>query len=148
MIFDKMENAARYNGLHSAWREGIDFAKSLYTQEVGRYTFENGFAMVQVGETKAEAGRHYEVHRKYLDVQIVVEGEEQVYVQDLSNMTGAVPYDEKTDKELVDGKGALITVKAGEFYVMYPNDAHMAVLHTGDKPTSYRKIVLKLPVED
>lgn len=148
MIFDRMENAARYNGLHSAWREGIKFAKSLFGAEPGRYTFENGFALVQVGETQPLEGRTYEAHRKYLDVQIMVEGTEEMYVQDLSRLTEAVPYDAQKDALFLQGPGALVTIRTGDFYVMFPNDGHMPVLHTGKTPTTYRKIVLKLPVED
>ena len=103
--------------------------------------------MVQTGETKPLLEGTFEAHRKYVDVQILVEGKEEIAWSDVSDLKISIPYDLKKDAERLDGdKDHHILIKEGMFYMAFPNDGHKPVSHTQKKHT-FTKIVMKLPVE-
>lgn len=60
--------------------EAINHAGNL---EVGRYEFDGGYFMVQKGTTRPLEEGTFEAHRRYIDVQIVVEGSEELAWEDL-----------------------------------------------------------------
>lgn len=131
MIFDTIENAASYEGLHA----GVDMvlkAAAAYTPETfetgrvdldGDRVFVNRFAY----ESNDPAGAKYEAHRAYIDVMYIVEGEETIYVKPtsrLSNITMA--YDSERDLMLAefDKDGTPVHMTKGSFIVLMPQDAH------------------------
>ncbi len=111
----------------------------------GRYEFPGGFLLLQEGETKPMAEGDFEAHRKYLDVQILLEGEEAVMWADVGDLTPSVPYNAEKDKEMLAGDGAVLRLKPGCCYICRPEDGHKACRHV-HKPGHYRKAVVKLEI--
>jgi len=52
-------------------------------------------------------------------------------------------YDPATDKVNFSGEGDVLSITEGMFYIMFPQDGHMACVHL-DAPSSYRKLVIKI----
>lgn len=106
------------------------------------------FAMEQVYETKPRADGFFESHRKYIDVQIVVEGEELIEVVEASRITVREPY--AAERDLIMYQDAPTTsqlrIVAGEAAIFFPVDVHMPSLRLGDAPALVRKSVVKVPV--
>lgn len=147
MIVDSIENILFYEKMLPNVAAGMKKVKELKTLETGKYEFEGGYFMIQKGETKPMDEGTYEAHRKYIDVQIVVEGSEEVAWSPLDKLTSAIPYDPQKDAERLDGpKEHILSVTAGMFYAAYPKDGHKPVSHTSEKQ-SFTKIVMKLPAE-
>jgi YhcH/YjgK/YiaL family protein len=148
MIIDALENIFFYEKLLPHLADGMAVVKQLgAAPEVGRHEFEGGYLIVQKGETKPMDEGTFEVHRKYIDVQILLDGSEEVAWKPLSGLKVAIPYDETKDAERLDGtKENSMLISAGMFYAAYPEDGHKPVSHTTEKHT-YTKIVMKLPVE-
>lgn len=146
MIVDSYKNIQKYGPLLPYLKNGLEAAKDADSLEVGRYEFEGGYFMIQEGQTKPLDEGTFEAHRKFIDVQILLDGAEEVAWQELADTTEAIPYDPTTDKQRLDGsKEHHMLITKGMFWAAFPQDAHKAISHV-DQQLSFRKIVMKLPV--
>ena len=59
---------------------------------------------MQRGETKPLSEGTFESHQKYIDVQILLEGQEEMAWMELDNLTEAIPYDEEKDAARWNGE--------------------------------------------
>jgi YhcH/YjgK/YiaL family protein len=100
-----------------------------------------------VGTTNPIAAGDFEAHRKYLDVQILLDGAETIALADLDELSCSEEYDSAKDRGMFAGEGVTIGIRPGMFYVCFPHDAHKACGHL-DTPTSFRKAVIKLRLEN
>lgn len=147
MIIDKLDNIRFYNRFIKNLDKALAAIKSQEKcMEAGRYEFEGGYFMVQKGETKPMEEGLFEAHRKYIDIQIILRGSEEVVWSEIGDLTTEIPYNEEKDAEYLSGslKHRMLMTE-GMFYVAYPHDGHRPVRHT-EKQQSYTKIVVKLPV--
>ncbi len=147
MIIDKFDNIKFYNRFIKNLENALAAISSKEKcMEAGRYEFEGGYFMVQKGETKPMEEGLFEAHRKYIDIQIILRGSEEVAWNEIGDLTTEIPYNEEKDAEYLSGslKHHMLMTE-GMFYIAYPHDGHRPVRHTG-KQQSYTKIVVKLPV--
>lgn len=149
MIIDSTKNIGRYRALLKGLDEGLAAVEALGSHpETGRYTFEGGYFMIQEGRTKAMEDGDFEAHKKYVDVQIILEGQECVGWSEIGELKESVPYDGEKDKIMYAGEPSECnTIRSGMFWAAFPEDAHKACRNEGSTQTSYRKVVMKLPVE-
>lgn len=146
MIVDDFKNIRSYASLLPQLENGLEAIRDAASLEVGRYEFEGGHFMIQEGDTKPLGEGTFEAHRHFIDVQILLDGEEEIAWQELADLTTAIPYDEKSDKERFDGRrDHHMLVSEGMFWAAFPRDGHKVISHV-DAPHHYRKIVMKLPV--
>ncbi len=146
MIVDSVKNIMQYAPLVNNLKQGMDKVNSLKSYEEGRYEFEGGFFMIQKGTTKPMSEGTFEAHRKYVDVQIIVEGSEETAWDDIENLREAVPYNPDKDAIRYDGdREHVMKFTKGMFYIAFPHDAHKPVSHLKEQQ-SFTKIVMKLPV--
>lgn len=105
-------------------------------------------AMEAAYETKTRAEGFFESHRKYIDIQVVVVGEEIMEVIDLERIIAREPYDAERDLLLYGDKpeASVLRVHAGYAAVFFPADVHMPTLRLGESATLVKKTVLKVPV--
>lgn len=144
MIIDRIENYENYKKLHPLMEEGVRYALSLRESLPGRYDQGEYFVLLQEGETQPLEEGVYEAHKRYWDIQILIEGKELVKWQEISKLTECIPYEEKKDAVFYTGDGISFQVTEGMFYLVMPKDAHMPCCH-GKQKAHYRKLVLKLP---
>ncbi len=115
----------------------------------GKYEFEGGaFMNVESYITKPSSDKDFEAHRKFIDVQILLEGEEIIEVADVSSEDFVITKPYVEDIEFMNGNKVEhrnIVLHAGEFCVLYPCDAHKPGINSGSEHT-VKKIVIKLPV--
>lgn len=106
------------------------------------------YAMEQVYQTKARPDGFFESHRRFIDVQVVLAGEELMEVAEIGRLPVRVDYDETKDVILYrDFAGAsVLRFQAGEAGVYFPVDGHMPGLRSGAEPRLVRKTVVKVPV--
>lgn len=104
------------------------------------------FALPQGYETRpADQGR-WEAHRKYIDIQYIVSGQEAMGYAPLSALKPNCPFDEAKDVGFFDGTGSLVTVEEGMFAIFYPHDGHMPCMRAGGQACAVRKVVVKVAV--
>lgn len=114
--------------------------------EPGRYEMPWGYYCVNKGTTVPVDNNGFESHQKYIDVQCMVIGGEYVEWQNTAKLTEETPYSEEKDLAFWQGKGNLLKMEPGMFYVVFPEDAHKPACHVGE-PHEYLKIVAKIPVK-
>ena len=145
MIIDSIGSIMFYEDLLPNLKKGMEAIESAANQQCGKYPFEGGYYLVQEGDTHSFENGSYELHRRYIDVQILLEGEEEIAWHDLKDLEVMEEYDEASDKERLKGCTDVRTcIRKGMFWAAFPQDAHMAICHS-DTVHHYRKIVLKLP---
>ena len=89
----------------------------------------------------------FEVHRRYADLQLVVDGSEVMEWAHLDDLSVPGEYDATADIQFyasATGSAATLKLYAGSFAVFYPQDGHKPVLRL-DHDFS-RKVVFKIPV--
>jgi len=105
------------------------------------------FALEQAYLAKPRAEGRWESHYAYIDVQVIVEGDELMEVTDVKRLT--IAEDLTPAKDLLFYRpfddGSVLRVKAGEAAVFFPVDAHKPSLAVGT-PSLVRKTVVKVPV--
>ncbi|MCD8023779.1 MAG: YhcH/YjgK/YiaL family protein [Lachnospiraceae bacterium] len=147
MIIDHIDHLMEYESLLPNLKKGLDAIHAMPNLELGRYEFDGGYFMVQQGQTKPIAEGTYEAHRNYIDVQIILEGSEEVAWEDVRALQTVIPYSPEKDAERFSGEHEhVMKISKGMFYAAFPRDAHQPVAHTAE-PQTFSKIVLKLPVE-
>jgi YhcH/YjgK/YiaL family protein len=106
------------------------------------------FALVQRYETIMTEAPKFEFHRKYIDVQFIVSGEEVIGWAPAARMSITDAYD--ADKDICFGtvaKGSWTPVylQAGQLTVLWPEDAHAPKL-ASIASSPVMKIVVKVAV--
>jgi biofilm protein TabA len=106
------------------------------------------FALEQAYRSKPDTPEaRWESHRRYIDVQVVVAGEELMEVTETSGLELAE--DLTPGKDLLFyrpwGPGSRLRMAAGGVAVFFPEDAHRPSLAFG-APLLVRKVVVKVPV--
>ena len=148
MIFDTLKNVDNYKGLGRVYNalkflSETDFSKI----ELGRYELDgdNIFYMVQSYDTDPDKTIS-EAHKKYIDIQYMVEGEEIIGVADISEDKELTEAKEENDVWFYDCKTEPLTLSAGKYMVLYPNDLHCPGVATKGKALTCRKVVVKVKV--
>ena len=105
-------------------------------------------AIVSTYQTASPDEKKFEAHRKYIDLQCVIEGEEITHVAHVSALTVAEEYDETKDATFFHDPASheTIVLRAGFFAAFYPEDAHRPGMTAGSSPSTVRKVVVKIPV--
>jgi biofilm protein TabA len=145
--------AATFDYLDEVFRDGSPAATRLLCAAVGttkRIDLAGGaFALEQVYLAKNRADGFFESHRKYIDVQVVVEGVELMELADISRLTVSKPYDAEKDylayADYADA--SVLRLWEGDAAVFFPADGHMPGLRPGAAANLVRKTVVKVPCE-
>jgi YhcH/YjgK/YiaL family protein len=150
MIADTLNNASQYMNLSHGIAAALNFLKTqdLKNLSLGRHDIDgdNCFALVQVYDTKPTNQGKWEAHRKYLDVQFVVDGAERMGYAPVTTLAITNEYDPSLDVAFFQGEGDFLTIQAGSFAIFAPQDAHMPQMAVC-QPQSVRKIVVKVRVD-
>ena len=148
MIFDVLTNADRYEALHPLFPKAFAFLREtdLMALAPGRYPIEGEalFAIIEETDGRARADARLECHRKYIDIQLVLQGTDEMGWKPLCDCREPVAeYSDKRDiRFFFDAPASWVTVPAGAYCVFFPEDAHAPLVGTG----SIRKVVLKIAV--
>ena len=144
MIFDTVENIKNYEGLGRVYEALKFLAETDFSVlPLGRESIDgdNIYYMLQEYETKTQS--KVEAHKKYIDIQAILEGEEIIGVAPISTQKTLI--EERLDKDcyFYDCKTQPIVLNEGSFLVLFPNDLHEPGLAV-DKPARCRKVVIKV----
>jgi YhcH/YjgK/YiaL family protein len=148
MIIDALSNAPLYYAIHPGFKTAFDYLRKtdLAALPVGRYEIEGEklYAMVQEYSTKPKEEAFWEAHRRYIDLQYVIQGAEIIGYAHVSRLRQAA-YDPNKDYLPLHGEGDYMSLPQGHFIVLMPQDAHMPGIAL-DSPGPVKKIVIKIAV--
>ena len=152
MILDQLESSLIYAGLGEKIAIGLGLLNgdSVCNAEPGKYEVdgENLFYIVDEYETKPVQEGRLEIHRKYLDIQYIVSGEECIGVAPLEGLTEETVYDGKRDLAFYKFEPSMskLHLKQGMFAIFWPNEPHMPG-RSINKTEMVKKIVVKIRME-
>jgi biofilm protein TabA len=148
MFIDHLENAERYHALHPGFADGFAFLHrdDLAQLPNGRHDIdgERLFAIVSRVEGRGRELSPLEIHRRYIDIQFTIGGEDCIgWLPTSECQRVSSPYDERKDLGFFfDRPDTWLAVGPGIFGVFYPEDAHAPLASSGP----IHKVVVKVAV--
>ncbi len=146
MIIDSLDKAARYRGLHPLFGRAFAFLRRTDLENLpdGRHKIA-GRQIYAVAARTGGRGRtqaRLESHRRYIDIQFVIAGRDTMGWSPLEECRAATHgYDLKKDIAFYTNRPRLWrAVKAGQFAIFFPEDAHAPLAGSG----SVHKVVVKV----
>lgn len=145
MIIDRIENAKDYF-YFQGFQKGLEELQKLEENpKLKRYDFEGGYFFLSEGDTMPADAGDYEAHKKYIDIQYILDGCEEVVWANAHELEISKEYQQERDIAMYQGKSVQInTIKAGMFWIALPQDAHKPARHS-EQMHHYKKAVFKLP---
>lgn len=147
MIYDNLSNIDLYKGLSSDIYEGLNFLREVEADIAnGVYQITPRVkAIVSEYETKIENEYGYEAHKKFIDIQYTLKGQERVACLPIDKLTGTKPYSEEKDAAFftANTQPMEMTIGDGYFAILFPEDGHKPQLCI-DKPIIVKKVVVKV----
>ena len=151
MIFDEKQNLDFYRnlGIEGRYAKAVDFLKNtdLAALEPGKYEIDGKDveANVTVCTTIPWEEAKYEAHEHYTDIQSVIEGSEVMTYAPAHEMTVKTPYNPDKDVVFFENTtdGLQVVVKAGQYLIFNPWDAHKPKSANG-APAPIKKVIVKI----
>ena len=151
MIYAKNADALAYRGIHP----NLDLALERITPEFLAALRDNQRVELKgdlvyctrfTYETIPQEESFFEAHRRYLDIHIMLQGEERVDVNRPEELT-LTQVQEENDFYAYQGESWHSTVlRPGEFLVVFPEDAHRIKVQVGEAKT-VSKAVFKVCIQ-
>ena len=147
MILAKNREAYRFKGIHPRLDEVLDRLNDEFLKKVGneavRLEGDSLYATRFDYETLKREDTFFEAHERYLDVHVMVKGEERVEIASPENLEG---FDHSGDFWAYRGEpDQSFVIRPGEFLVVFPDDAHRIKICVNE-PEKVSKVVFKLLV--
>lgn len=149
MYTTSIELSEKYNYLEDKFRKAYEFLKrtDLDTFPEGSVEIdgEDVVANFQFYRTGEEA--EFETHRKYFDIQFMVQGREEFGYAKREELTVKTSYNEETDIVYYERPAyrSCVVLEPGDFVVVAPEDAHQPRCISGEA-MDVKKIVVKVRV--
>lgn len=151
MVYDSLQNIELYKGLSADIYEGMVFLKNADPKIAeGVYQINPRVkAIVSEYETKPVNEYGYEAHKKYLDIQCILNGQERVSCLPVEQMKETKPYSEEIDAAFysadIKHQPSYLSLQPGYFAIFFPQDGHMPQLCV-DEPLMVKKVVVKVEI--
>lgn len=146
MIHDSLKNAATAYSLNPRLKTAFEYIKNndLSKMAPGKITLdgENLFISIMEIDGKKKEDAKTEAHKKYIDIQVVLLGQETmgwIAIENCKNKIDAY----NPDKDIIffkDRPTSYVTVNPGEFSIFFPEDAHAPAIGKGP----IKKIIVKV----
>lgn len=151
MILDVINNLKFYESVNKKFTEIVSLIETadFSRLEPGRHEagIEGVYFLVNTYETINESRDILEAHRKYIDVQYMITGEEIIDYEPLESQIINKEYDADADYILYKPENSIkVTLKTGMVAIFLPNDLHMPG-YAFNQPTMINKIVFKVLID-
>lgn len=145
MIIDKLSNSDKYINLHKDFKLVFDFLKThdLKNLECGRYELKGSDLFFNLQEYETKQTQKLEAHKKYIDIQVVITGEEYMGYTNLENTTVSEEYNEEKDVMFLKGSVDKLLADNTTFLIFFPQDAHMPALSVNEDK-KVKKAIFKI----
>ncbi|MDP1996241.1 MAG: YhcH/YjgK/YiaL family protein [Gallionella sp.] len=146
MILSTLSQSDRYAALHPLFPRAFEYIRNtdLLALAPGRYPIvgEQLFVIVEnvAGRTREDA--KLECHRNYIDIQLVLEGVDEMGWKALADCVDPVS-DYSAEKDIRffhDAPASWIATPPGAFCIFFPEDAHAPLVST----SRIRKAIFKI----
>ena len=146
MVFDALSNGELYNTLNPRFAKAFAYLKTIDLASLaeGKYEIDGKeiFMSVMERDLKTPEQAALEVHDKYIDIQVVVAGQESFGWKD--RKACASPRGEMSAEKNIlfydDKPSTYFSLLPGEFSIFFPGDAHAPLVGHG----RIKKCVIKV----
>jgi YhcH/YjgK/YiaL family protein len=149
MILDTLVNCHLYQSINERIAKGFAFLHNTNLDAIpsGKHDIDGDtiFALVQEYQTKPIAECKLESHKKYIDIQYVIRGEEFMGITTQNNQAILEQNLEK-DYTFYEGTTSLVRVSKGMFTIFFPDDLHQPCVQT-ETVLEVKKVVIKVKIE-
>jgi YhcH/YjgK/YiaL family protein len=146
MILDTIENYQLYKAINERIAKGFDFLRTTDLDAIpsGKHDIDGDtiFALVQEYQTKPLSECKLESHKKYIDIQYVIRGEEMMGVTTQNNQK-IIEVNQEKDYTFYEGTTSLVRVSKGMFTIFFPDDLHQPCVQT-ELASEVKKVVIKV----
>ena len=149
---NRKEFVVSYFANKERWDKAFTYLKTTDLQglEVKKHVIDEDrlFATVTQYYTKSRDVARFEAHRKYIDIQYVISGEEMIGVAPATSKGEILqPYDEAKDLEFMAvNEGVELKATPQKFFLFFPSDIHRPSLSVADS-SQVKKIVVKVKID-
>lgn len=149
MIYGQLDKLKEYVKDETSLHAVVSFLENsdLKSLEVGRHNIigQSLYVNIDEYETQLFEERNYEIHRKYIDVQCILEGQESIFIEDGAKLQNKITYDAEKDVAFLEDGENVVEVKmhANDFLVIYPHEAHKPCVQL-EQSCHVRKAVFKI----
>ena len=148
MIIAELSDARSYCGIHPTLDRALELLNDEFLRSVGTETVyldgERLYATLNRYETVPLENTFFEAHKRYLDIHVLIKGEERV---DIANPEKLTEFEHRDDFYAFHGKGEqTVILRPGSFLVVFPGDAHRIKIRT-DGSCAVEKVVFKILFE-
>lgn len=147
MILDRLDRAGRYDAVHPLFARAFAFLRDTNIRALlpGRQELDGERMYVSVDHVdgRGRAGARLEAHRRYIDIQVTIEGHEEIGWRSLDACRAPAPFDLEKDIGFFDDRPeSWLALMPGEFAIFFPEDAHAPLAARG----ALKKAVVKVLV--
>jgi len=146
MIVDKLSEAEKYFPLHPEFKIAFEYLRKLISQEIeiGKYEIDGDdiFCIVSSDLGKKKEDAKLEHHKKYIDIQMLIEGNEIIGWKNLSECK-SVSKEFNIEKDIAffnDEPEIWLNLKPLTFAIFFPEDAHAPMISN----SVVKKVVVKI----
>jgi biofilm protein TabA len=146
MIFSSLSQSSRYVALHPQFPRAFEYIRNtdLHALAPGHYPIigVDLFAIVEHEPGRTREMAKLEVHRRYIDIQLVLEGVDEMGWKPLSDCSEPVDdYSAERDIQFFhDAPVSWISTPPGTFCIFFPEDTHAPLVSNG----KIRKVIFKI----
>jgi len=138
MIYGEIKDLNQYKGISKNLDKAIEYIlNGEYKKGIPGKNIIDGdtlyFNYPDCAMTKEIKDGFFEGHKKYIDIHVVISGEENLGYTPCSEVTVKKEYDSEGDYELYKGTlKNIFHVTEDKFIIFFPNEPHMALLKVGE----------------
>lgn len=151
MIADVLKNNYLYESISPRIEVALEYIATTDFSKIepGRYELDgtNLFILVQEYDTVSHEESKWECHQKYIDIQYIVEGVEQMGVNNIGKMQVTEAYNPEKDIAFLSGNGDYVTFSQGSYGIFFPEDAHQPKIAPKGVPARVKKVVVKIKID-
>ena len=118
--------------------------------ESGTHQIDENISMnVFTPETALPSEKKAELHRKFIDIQVLISGEECIeYGVNNPNLKNYTEYNEKDDYQLIDDipNKSMVKLSPKMAVVFFPYEPHKPCCHYNGNSKQIKKLVVKVPL--
>lgn len=146
MIFDKLNNISLYKNIPGLV---IDFVNNLDSEiELGKHILSDEiYVNVETYSTRTLNNARFESHQNYIDIQILLQGEELIYTAESDKLNVESPYNPEKDITFYSdnlNKRHNFKLDGSNFVMLYPHEAHAPQVAINDESKNVLKVVVKI----
>ena len=147
MILDATAFWHRYTSLHPRFERAFRFLadNDLRSFAPGRRPIDGDHLYLSIDHVNGcgREGARLEAHRRYIDIQYTIEGDEEIGWMPLESCAAAGPFDEAKDVGFFETRPTTwLSVPEGRFVIFFPHDAHAPLAGRG----ALKKAIVKVAV--